>query len=70
MMAAQPDVCKSNSSSTDSQLTMSHGPSASDEDEQNQVVETLSVEEVVVDEVNYQVIKDETPSMNCKPVTY
>eukprot|EP00986_Skeletonema_menzelii_P012681 scaffold7126_cov142-Skeletonema_menzelii.AAC.5 len=94
MIDAQPDVCKNNSSSTDSQLTMSHGPSASSEEEcydishmpsnpsdefesddegddgeQHEVVENISDEEEVADEVNDQFITDETPSIDCKPTS-
>jgi hypothetical protein len=35
---AQPDVCKNNSSSTESELTMSNGPSASGEEERGHLI--------------------------------
>eukprot|EP00984_Skeletonema_dohrnii_P003629 scaffold1230_cov97-Skeletonema_dohrnii-CCMP3373.AAC.5 len=39
--AQQPDVCKNNSSSTESQMTMSHGPSTSGEEGRDDIVQML-----------------------------
>ena len=40
--AQQPDVCKNNSSSTESQMTMSHGPSASGEEGRDEIAQMLN----------------------------
>ena len=40
--AQQPDVCKNNSSSTESQMTMSHGPSTSGEEGRDEIAQMLN----------------------------
>ena len=40
--AQQPDVCKNNSSSTESQMTMSHGPSTSGEEGRDEIAQMPS----------------------------